>query len=549
MKNHKKLIPSYLTSLFLLGAVLLSCTDIADDYDVPKDMKRFRPVTLTASNGETAVTLSWPEALFTDPGEVTYTLQVAKDSLFSTIELELVTEATTTVITDDVLDIKVDYYGRIRANGLTPAQNSEWVRSQAFQISGEQIFLPTFDNEIGSNTALLRWRANANPSRIVLTDPTGNNIEFLISDEEKGAATKILEGLNPFTEYLAEIFEGNRTKGITSFVTKEPSIYDIMVSPADNFREIVEGAEDGALIGLQPGVYDIVDETGAYANLRIVGKTIHLASVSGDPADTKVNFKEFSFAENGAGLSTDGITFDGQAGTGDYFLNFTGGATTFTQVTIQNSIVENVRVSFLRANRAGNNAHKIDLIKVSNSILRNHLVANYYVFHLDKLEFRELEVTNSTFSNLGSRGFIGWATNLTMPFVPIIRVTNVTINGIGSNARNNSFLDANNNEVDFQMSNSILNNMPLDGNTVGASLLRAGSSGQVSISNSNLFNLNTGGADSAPLSIADYVTLPNVTNVDLGWTSATVDLTLPAASPLRTAATNGGPIGDPRWAF
>ncbi|WP_373497210.1 hypothetical protein [Aquiflexum sp.] len=550
MKKIRKNIFSYLGALGMVCLMVFSCTDLDQDFSAPDDMTRFRPARLTASNGEIAATLTWPESLFTDPGEVTYTIQVAQDSLFTSVELQFETEKTTVQVSDEQLEIKVEYFARVRANGLIPAQNSAWVRTMApFQITGEQIFLPTFDNEIGSSTVLLRWRPTSNPTRIVVTDAAGNSSEFVISQEERQAANKTLEGLQSSAEYTAEIFEGTRTKGITSFVTKEPSIYDIVLSPSDNFREIVENAEDGSVIGLQPGTYNIVDGSGEFANLNITGKTITLQSVSGDPADTKVNFKEFTFTETGAGISINGITFDGGPGGGSYFLNFAGGAATFTHVIIENSIVENVGTSFMRANRAASNAHKIDLIKVSSSILRNHNVENYHVFHLDKLEFREIDISNSTFSALGSRGFIGWATNLTMPFTPKITVNNVSINGIGSRNRNDTLLDCNNNLVEFTMTNSILMNMPFTDQTVGNRLVRANPDSQLLLSHMNMFNLTTGGADPEPLTLQTYVQTSNILNVDLGWTTTTTNLTLPGDSPLKTASSIGGPIGDPRWAF
>lgn len=187
---------------------------------------------------------------------------------------------------------------------------------------------------------------------------------------------------------------------------------------------------------------------------------------------------------------------------------------------------------------------------MSNSWLRDHLVANYHVFHLDKLEFREMEISNSTFSNVGSRGFIGWATNIPMPAPPVIRVDNVTINGIGSSNRNHTLLDANNNQVDFRMRNSILVNMPFEGQTVGALLGRANSdSPQVLFANNNLSKLSTGGADPVELTFPALFSQQNISGIDLNWTQNSSNLTLPAGSPLRTAGTNGGPIGDPRWAF
>ncbi|MFD2033736.1 SusE domain-containing protein [Belliella marina] len=540
----------FVALLMVLGLAFSACTDMDNDYEVPDDMKRFRPVRITGANGETAVTLTWPVALFTDPGQVNYKVQISQDSLFSSVTLEKETVATTLEITDEELEIQVEYFARVRALGLSSAQDSEWQRTmEPFQITGEQIFLPTFDNEIGSSTILLRWRPTSNPTSIVVTDAMENVTTFTLTDSDREAAHRVLEGLTPLMAYTAEIFEGTRTKGSTSFVMKEESIFDIVIGPGDNFRSIIEDAEDGSIIGLQAGTYDVVDSEGAFANLRIMGKTITLQSVSGDPLDTKVNFRELTFTETGAGITVNGITFDGGPGGGSYFLNFAGGAAQFTDIIVENCIVENVGTSFFRANRAGNNEHKVGLIKVSSTILRNHAVDNYHVFHLDKLEFQEIEITNSTFSALGSRGFIGWATNLTMSFTPKITVNNVSINGLGSRNRNDVLLDCNNNLVEFSMRNSILTNMPFEDQTVGSRLVRANPDSQILLSHMNMFNLTTGGAEPEQLTLQTYVQISNILNVDLGWNSKTTTLTLPAASPLRTASTTGGPIGDPRWAF
>lgn len=539
-----------MATIGLVGALLVSCADLELDLSIPEDMTRFRPTALTAMSGEIAATLTWPASLFTNPGEVTYTVQVGTDSLFTSVVFEKSTELTSIQVSDEEVQIQTPYFARVRANGVSTAQNSAWVRTMTpFQLTGEQIFLPTLDNEIGSTSVLLRWRPTANPTRILLRDQASNQLEFMLSDADRQAASVTLEGLQPLTAYTAQIFAGQRTVGATSFVTKEQSIYDIVVSPGQNLRSILEDAPDGSFIGLEPGTYDLVDNSGAFANLRLIGKTIILHSVSGNPADTRINYREITLSESGAGIEVNGITFDGGPGTGDYLFNFVGGPANFTRVVMDNSVAVNVRLAFMRANRANNNEHKIDLIRVNNTVMRNHAVANWHVFHIDRCEFKELEITNSTFHAVGSRGFIGWATNMPMPFRPKITVTNVTINGLGSSNRNDALLDCNNNEVDFTMTNSIVANMPFEGQTVGSRLIRANPNSQVILANTNLFNLTTGGATPQDITIISYVQTSNLTNVNLGWNQSTTDFRLPSGSPLRTAATNGGPIGDLRWAF
>ncbi len=86
------------------------------------------------------------------------------------------------------------------------------------------------------------------------------------------------------------------------------------------------------------------------------------------------------------------------------------------------------------------------------------------------------------------------------------------------------------------------------GQTVGTSLFR-GSNTTAIMSNVNSFGLTDGAATPVALNWPAAITQSNMTTVNLGWTDATNDFTLPAGSPLRTAGTSGGAIGDPRWAL
>jgi hypothetical protein len=550
MNAIKHNILSFFGLLCLTALFVSACTDDTDYSAIPDDMKLFRPSTITVVNGETQAIVRWPNSLFTNAGEVSYELQIAKDNAFTNPVISRETKASEITISDNEMEIKVPHFARIRALGRTPDQHSEWVISTAFQITGEQIFLPVLDNDVSTTSVLLRWRQGAAPTKIVLTDPANVLSEYPISAAERASSEKLIEGLAHTTAFTAEIFQNNVSKGITTFTTREPSIFDIIITPNDDFKTTVENAADGSIIGLQPGTYQTVDGTGAFATVNLSGKTVSIRSVSNDPGNTKVIFREFTFTGTGAGASFYGITFEANSTNGDYFMNFAGGAAQFTHVIVENCIVENVRVSFLRANRAGNNEHKIVDIIVKNSWLRNHLVNNYHVFHLDKLEFQNLEISNSTFSNLGSRGFIGWTTNIPMPATPKIRVDHVTINGLGSSNRNDVLLDCNANNIDFVMTNSIIVNMPLDGNTVGSRLIRSNTNPtQLVLSHSNLFNLTTGGATPSPITIIGYVNTFNLLNFNPGWTQSSSNMSLPAGSALRTASTTGGPLGDLRWAF
>lgn len=111
----------------------------------------------------------------------------------------------------------------------------------------------------------------------------------------------------------------------------------------------------------------------------------------------------------------------------------------------------------------------------------------------------------------------------------------------------NSLIDLNANAISVTIRNSIIGNIPYPGQTVGNNLMRVTNS-TVTITHSNTFKFSNGAATPVALTIPATVAQTNNKTIDLGWTSATTDFTLPPGHELRTSGTTGGAIGDPRWA-
>jgi hypothetical protein len=529
----------------LSGGMLESCKDKEREDFNPKRV--FTPVNISAVSGETQAVIRWNPSLFTQGSGVTYTVQVARTPDFNDVVHTVVAETASATITDEHLEIKTIYYARVKANAVGNSAESNWMVGPQFQITGEQIISPITSADIKDKSLLLRWRNTAGLTKIVVTPTNGTAVEYQITADDIAAGEKLLTGLTPSTNYNVEIFAGSRSKGIATFMTKELSLFTVTVAPTDDLRAVIEAAASGDLIGLEPGVHDYSD-----ANLVIAQKHLTIQSVSGNPENTKFLFKEVNLKGTGAGVKLSGIHFDGTAGNAAYFLNLSGmnsdsEAATFTSILVENCIVEYTANCFMRANRGGNNAHKIESIVINNTVgFDNGASSTYNYIMLDKLEFKKLEITNSTFFN-SARAFISWATNLTVPTKPVIMMDQVTLNSFGYATRNNILMDANANQVNFTLQNSIVANAPRQ-ESVGTSLVRASADGsEIIVRNNNLFNLTTGGETPAPLTFPSYVQQSNNQAVNLGWTTTTRTFGLPANSPLRTAGTTGAAIGDLRW--
>jgi hypothetical protein len=552
-----KMINNFLRIACLSGILLVmigSCKKTKDqELNLPR---QFMPGDIDVTAGETEAKLVWSASLFATP-DVPYTVEISTDTLFqSAPHLTRVTNAPQLTLSENDIDIEVKYFARIKTNSVNTTAESGWVYSNSFRITGEQIFFTVLDGELKDKKVTLRWREYADLTKIILTTTGGSPIEVPLTATDVTDKFKIVEGLTAQTTYTASIFQNALRKGIINFTTKEPSIYTTVLTSADNLVDAVAAAADGDMIGLEPGTYNAVDGTGAFVNLVVAQKSITLASVSGNPADTKVNFKEITLKGTGAGIKVMGIGFDGLAAgsASAYFLNLVGltgdsEAADFKSIEVDNCTVSNMGNCFLRANRAGNNAHKIDKIKVNNSIISDsRYLSAYTFFTMDKLEFKSLELVNSTFYRLG-RAFIGYSTNITVPVVPSVIIDHCTINSFGRDGRNNFFADANANQLNLEITNTIIANTPMAGQTTGTSLIR-GSVATASMTNSNTFNLSDGVIPIATnLTFPALVTQQNNKTENLGWTESTNDFTLPVLSELRTSGSAGGPVGDPRWAF
>jgi hypothetical protein len=546
--NMKKILNINIYSSFLAFSFLLLITSGCKKVNTSTDLstpRLFKPGAITVSAGQTSAKISWVVPLFASGQKLSYTAEFSKDTLFATTDFTLTTDTAGVTATDDKLAVRQKYYVRVKANAYADQPESKWMESSGFSISGTQLFQPVRELEIKETSVTLRFTPTVGLNKITLTPATGQAVNVALTTTEAAAGLKVLTGLAPATKYSAELFLDTKSKGFLTFTTLPVTVYSVTLNPGDDLAATIAAAANNAIIGLNPGTYNLT----AIAT-PILNKTITLKSTSYNPKDTKVNFKEFTLKGTGAGIKVSGIEFDGIApGSASYFINLTGAvadadAAQFTSITIENCIIHNTANCLIRANRAAVGAHKIDFIKVTNTIGYDNPVSTYDYFTLDKLAFNRLDVTKSTFYNL-SRSIINCPTVLTGLPAPVMVIDQCDFNNLGSDATKYVILDANTNPVTFTMQNSIIANVPRVAG-VAAAAIRA-SVGTVSFNNNDVFKFVTtlGGTTAVTLP----ATATNNRTTDLGWNATTTDFTLPATSDLRTFSTTGAAIGDPRWTY
>jgi len=548
----KKIINQLGFKLIILSLMVVVVSSCKKEADAPTDPARiFKPSDIKITAGETSAKLTWTPPLMSAGKTFKYSIDFSTDSLFATVNYSTTADTAGVTVTEDNLTVRTKYYARVKANATESQPESKYLRSSAFQLTGIQLFLQVRDNEIKENSITLRFTPTTGLTSIVLTPTAGAATTTTLSAGDASAGLKVITGLAAGTKYTAELFAGTKSKGITTFTTLAPTTYTVKLNPGDDLATAISSAANGAIIGLNPGTYNLTA-----ASTFITQKTITIKSTSGNPTDTKVNFKELDLEGTGAGVTLSGIEFDGASAAALYFINFigtqasNGAAATFTNVVVDNCIVHNATTAFLRGDR-GTAARdfKITGITVNNSIVYD-MGANgssaYYTFHVNKMQFNTLTVSKSTFYNAGP-GLVTASTTYTGDVIPTVSITNSTFNGFGGNAKY-ALLDANTNPINFTIQNSILANTPKSGTVNAAAIRGTGAGSTLRISNSNYFNLFSALTGGTALTFGT-ATLASNQSINIGWTAATTDFSLPAVSPLRTAGSTGGPIGDPRWTY
>lgn len=522
--------------LMILSAIAITISSCKKEDDTPAEAARiFKPSDVKVTAGETLAKLTWTTPLMATSKALKYTIDFSTDSLFSTIKYTTTADTAGVTVTEDNLSVRTKYYARVKANATDTQPESKYVRSSSFQLSGTQFFRDDLTDP-AVNTVTFFYKTLPQGAKIVLTPETGTTVTVTLTAADILAKTYTATGLLPNTKYSAELFVGAKSYGYVTFTTLETVVYTIQIGPADNLATTIANAADKAVIGLADGTYNLT------AAVTLSGKTITLRSISNNPAATKVNFKGFTLLGTGAGLKVVGIDFDGTTNSATYFADLTSAssnatAAAFTSITADNCRIHGIATGIVRGDRSTVNNYSIGDISFNKCLIYDVTVNNYYMFHLNKLLFKSLSVTKSTLYNF-SPGLVNCTTVISA--APTITFEYCTINNAGGSSMY-LFLTAGSNPVSFSMKNSIIANTPKAGLIPG--LVNATSTTTISYNNS--FNL-TDGSNGNLVFPASAI---GAKTINLGWTATTTNFKLAADSPLLTASSSGGAIGDPRWTY
>lgn len=548
----------FIGTLLCAGAVITACTDDDMQSESTDPMRMFTPFSLNAENGETQSKVTWKASLYTEGDAIKYTTEVSSDSLFTNpkeILLSKVTDSAGVVITDQEVPVRKNLFVRVKANAFNDRPESYWSTSKGIKITGIQILHPIYDPNVLEKEITLTWDITSGVTKLVFVPASqaDGGTEGVVTSEitaaEASSGVKTVKGLNPSTKYNVDIYKGNTSVGFRTFTTKASSDYAVIANPGDDLIALVNDAKNGDIIGLNPGNYDTGDKL-----IILNSKKVSLVGTTSNPSDTKVAFKEFTLNDSGAGLILKNLELNGTPNNAAYLVNLTSSSSNaakadFENVLIENCVVYGVSTAAFRANRGPNSGYTMDKFEIKHSFFRNFPASSYGFLHLDKLVFNQVNVENSTFTEVGDL-FIRYRESITSPSAnATINVNNCTINSFGQSSVY-PLLDNNNVPIKVNFTNNIIANSPRVGGSLSNNLLlRLATSSTAVFTFNNFYNLTNGKPSDLQKLVfpTTGVTSSNNQENPLNWTNTTIDFTLPANSPLRTASSTGGAIGDPRW--
>jgi hypothetical protein len=334
-------------------------------------------------------------------------VEISKDGTdFTDVEVIRTTAEPGVIVTDTEIDIKTDYFVRVKAIGANGAGDSNWLISEPFQITGQVFILPVQEYDVVADAAKIKWEVEDVLTKIVVTPLSGTAFEVTISATEAAAGEKIISGLTANTTYTAEIFKGDVTKGSVMFTTKDSyaasNVIDLRGITgkkkilADTLADIPSGSvvllKRGQIYEIIPGdasrnlskSVTIVSGPDFIPELARIHLTTNFSIVANSVIDSIV-FKDVIIK----GVRTGGVSFDN-----DYVFN------TNLVGTITKFKLENCRISRLRGTvrvQTGGAGAKIIDYKVNNCFIDS--IREFSIVQASGTSsFVDVKITNSTFS-------------------------------------------------------------------------------------------------------------------------------------------------------
>ena len=399
-----------LTTISTMGVLFSSCSKVAEPETFVPD-RTFTPTEITATAAETSAIITWRASLFSAGQDVTYKLEIYNNATFTGTPVYTADFDTTAVVLFDTdLQVRTNYWARIKANASTNMAGSiAWVATlNPFRMTGEQLFLPVLEAYITDVSVQLRWQPSPDFTKITITPNGGSATNHTLSAGDLTAAQKTISGLTPSTNYTAELYKGAASKGIVTFTTKSaaPSGANVVnVGPTDDLATLLATVAPGTVFVLQNGSLHVTDNIvnlPAGASFTIWGQY--------GPTKPVIAFNGLNLAATTGTIRSENVDLTGYqnnnpSGTKRNYIFNQSAANTTTAIEFENCIVRNfVNTPMRLQGSAGQTIGTFSMNKCTvYDVGNNGANGTYAMVHTNVAtgKINNIRITNSTMYQVG----------------------------------------------------------------------------------------------------------------------------------------------------
>lgn len=349
------------------------------------------------------------------------------------------------------------------------------------------------------------------------------------------ANLKTVDGVYP----NIEVYINSLVDGITN---SQNGNLDVYVNP-DDFLEKYNEAEDGSKFIMADGVYNVGAVAVKNHSYTFVPDENAHPVFSGNfySESAEVFYGSFIF---------DGVDFDLSENT-NAFLTFSNGAS-LASLEVKNAKIEGLKQSFLRTSGTEIEA-PISKINFENCVIDGRLAESQSFIQTEGRVVQAIDVTQSTvFGLVNGQSLITLQNSSTADQVMEINFQNNTLYNIGTETSEGIINIGNVYSQDSSFSfqdNIVLDERGFETPIVWVHFSDENTAGTLTLTNNLVVDITAfSGASNMTVTETNALTLEGLGLISVGFPNPSVgNFEFTSSSPLATASSSGGVLGDPRW--
>lgn len=314
-----------------------------------------------------------------------------RDYLGSTVDATLSDPYMHATFIDSIRNLS--YFKDYRVSFVARNADGKVSKESTDVATTDGVFKESSDDDRTNTSLTVKWPSDIAVTKIRTMKMNGDTEELVsedaIEDATKGKFTKT--GLDPNTEYVFYIYNGEDCQGRTS-ITTFPNYVEYLAQDGFDLQNAINNVTDGYAIMLSPDGDNNVFNLAA-SNITI-NNTVHIMARNTKPVT--VNNVAFDLVGS-TGLTIENIKcIDSEKKR--VFLKF-------TNPTSGNYIISNVEIEGYKnfAQDPGSNATEVALLEVKNCFMHNGISGRWMDFQKKMCWIHKINIIQSTFAEICSK--------------------------------------------------------------------------------------------------------------------------------------------------